>query len=167
MRRIPAIILVLSWGLWFGGLIVLFIAVSSLFQTLHERRDLAGTAAAQIFKLVNRYQIVLAAITLLSAFGCRPPGGSRITTAFLALLAAAVVSLVVVVWLAFKIELIHLNGDVHSPEFARLHGLSMGLSALECLFLLLAGVLLPMVIVPPPHATEPKVPRPVSKGSFM
>ena len=146
MWRIPSILLVLAWGLWFGGLIMLFIAVSSLFSEFPAHHEIAGQGAAHIFRIFNRYQIVLAAVTLLAAFACRPSGGSWATNVLLTALAAAVMALVWSVWLASKIEAIRLHGDTHSAEFAHLHGWSMGLSSLESLFLLAAGFVVPIVV---------------------
>src|SRR5580700_7149702 len=89
MRRISTICLVVSWGLWFGGLIVLFLAVSALFKAFPERHDIAGQGAANVFRVFNIYQGGLSAVVLLAALWCRPSGGSRTHNALLMMLAVA------------------------------------------------------------------------------
>lgn len=147
MRRISTICLVLSWGLWFGGLIVLFLAVSALFKAFPDRHDIAGKGAAQIFRIFNIYQGILAAIVLVAALFSRPAGGSRASNALLLMLAVATATaFFVALWLTPQIERLRLEGFTHTPEFSRLHGLSMGLSFVESLFLLAAGLVLPAVV---------------------
>ena len=75
MRRLFGMIVLLAWGLWLGGLVTLFMAVTTLFATLD--RHTAGVGAAHIFRLFNQYQLAFAAAALLATFFWRPASGRR------------------------------------------------------------------------------------------
>jgi hypothetical protein len=121
MQRLLAAVVTIAWALWFGGVVMLLLAVSSLFHTfVHEptvealapfgvsteaaavpnsplRRVLAGSAAGGVFHRFERYQLAVAAVALLATFGWRLTGGGppRLKTALFALLALATVAAVV------------------------------------------------------------------------
>ena len=140
MRRFFAILVSLAWGLWFGGLVLLFLAVQSLFVTFADRHDLAGAAASGIFRRCNVYQLVLAGVALATT----PIGrAGRARTALLALFScAAAGALVVAFVLTPRIEAMRGTDLVHSAQFRQLHGLSMLVYSLEVLLLLFAGILM-------------------------
>src|SRR5262245_47150597 len=66
MSKTLAAVAFLAWSLWFGGLIALFIFVQTLFR---QDRAIAVEAAPQMFQVFERYQLLLAAMLLLSFFG--------------------------------------------------------------------------------------------------
>jgi hypothetical protein len=145
MRRILPIIILLAWGLWLGGMIALFIAISSLFSALAARHDLAGLGASRIFRNFNFYQLAVAAITLLAvAFHST---SSRNKVALVGLLAVAMgAALVISLRLTPLIERMRLASMTHSPQFSKLHGISMAMYAMEALLVFIAGFLLPGVL---------------------
>src|SRR5438270_153189 len=63
LDQLIKIMLVLSWALWFGGLIALFVFVVTLF---HNNREIAVQAAPQLFVAFERYHLILAGIALLA-----------------------------------------------------------------------------------------------------
>lgn len=167
MQRLAAVLTIavtLAWALWFGGLITLFLAVTSLFDTFAPDRYLAGTAAAGIFRRFEFYQLVLAAVAVVAAALWRASDGAAAPlrrTLVLALLASAAgMALVSMFAVSNRIENLRQNKLTDTPEFRRLHGLSMTVYSAEALTLLAAGVFLPgaygwrgyaVVFRPPDH----------------
>lgn len=178
MQRLLAAVVTVAWALWFGGVVMLLLAVSSIFQTFDTgptvealapfgvssdpavvaqhsplRRVLAGAAASGVFHRFERYQLIVAAIALLAAFGWRLASPSRLKTALFALLALATLAAVATTAAitprveAIRVEALGRGQDVkqspRSAEFAKLHGLSMAVYSAEALTLLLAGLVLP------------------------
>jgi hypothetical protein len=144
MRRALLTFLLLIWGLWFGGLIVLFIAVQVLFSTFAERHDLAGQGAARIFHAFNAYQLGLAAAALIVTFVWRVVGPPKLKTTLFALFAIATVgACAITIYFAPQIELLQHQGLATSTQFRKLHGLSMAVYAGEVVSLLIAGIILP------------------------
>ncbi|HZL36877.1 MAG TPA: DUF4149 domain-containing protein [Tepidisphaeraceae bacterium] len=141
MNRFLQTLVTLAWGVWFGGLVVLFLAVGSIFQTFADRHDLAGQAASGIFRVFNGYRLGVAAAALLATFLWRLAGRSRAKVAAFALFAlgalAAVYSAAV---LTPKIERLRVDGQTHASTFDRLHGLSMSVYLAETIFVLGAGI---------------------------
>jgi hypothetical protein len=141
-----AIIVTLAWGLWFGGLITLFLAVTSLFETFAPDRHLAGTAAAGLFRRFEFYQLVLAAVAVVAAALWRASDWAaplRRTFVLVLLALAAGTALVSTFAVSNRIENLRENKLTDTPEFRRLHGLSMTVYSAEALTLLVAGLLLP------------------------
>ena len=150
MRRILSIVVSLIISLWLGGLVMMFIAVPTLFQTFAAARPVAGNAAAGIFHAFERYQLVLAAIGLIATFGWRLISGKRAaklkTVAFTLLSLATVAAVSSTVFITPKIDAMRLHGETYGPTFGRLHGISMSLYFSESILLLIAAVLLPSII---------------------
>ena len=80
--RLLAIVLMLAWALWFGGLITLFILVLVLFKT---DRPTALQAAPRMFVTFGRYQLILGASGLISSFAWRITVRSKWITAMFAI----------------------------------------------------------------------------------
>ena len=147
--RLLAIVLTLAWALWFGGLITLFLAVTSLFTTFDTDRSLAGTAAAGIFRRFESYQLVLAAVALVTAAtwrASRPPRPRSNTVVLVFLALAAVVAVSSTFAVSRRIEKLRRQSLTATPEFRRLHGVSMGLYTGEAALLLAAGLALPSAV---------------------
>jgi hypothetical protein len=157
-----AVAVTLAWALWFGGLITLFLAVTSLFDTFAPDRHVAGTAAAGIFRRFEFYQLALAAVAVVAAALWRASDGAaapyRRTLVLILLALAGGMALVSKFAVSNRIENLRENKLTDTPEFRRLHGLSMTVYSGEALTLLVAGLLLPcaygwrgsMVVFRPP-----------------
>lgn len=146
MHRLLHTFVTLVWGLWFGGLIVLFMAVSSLFSTFSAEREAAGRAAAHIFRVFNAYQLALAAAALLATVAWRLVGPPRLTTSLFTLFALATVAACLnTMYFAPQIERLQAQGLAHSAQFGKLHATSMVTYVAETFFIFLAGLLLPSV----------------------
>ena len=178
MQRLLAAVVTVAWASWFGGVVMLLLAVSSIFHTFQKgptvealtpfgvsteaavaptsplHNVLAGAAASGVFHHFERYQLILAAVSLLAAFGWRlvgPPRGFK--TVLFSLLALATVAAVTSTALltpkveAIRVEALRRGQDVsQSPrkaEFGKLHGVSMAVYTSQAALLLLAGLLLP------------------------
>lgn len=140
MRRLLSILVMLVWGLWFGGLVALFIAVTALFHALD--RHTAGIGAARIFRVFNQYQLALAAAGLLATFFWRVAGPPKLKFSLFMLLGLATLdACAIVFWIAPKIASLQAQGLTDSPQFAQAHGISMAVYLAEVLVLLVAGIL--------------------------
>jgi len=145
MRRLLSILITLLWGLWFGGLVTLFIAVTSIFAALPGHRDLAGQAAAHVFRVFNIFQLSLAAAALLATFAWRLKTGpaAPVTAVFSLFAAATVGACVITLYIAPEIGRLQHMGLAATPRFAQMHGASMIVYLAETLALLIAGIFLP------------------------
>jgi hypothetical protein len=150
MSRIIAIITMLAWALWFGGMIALMIFVIRLFNT---SRDVGIVTAPILFRSFANYQIAIGL--------CACGGGT-----FLCLLtrrnAHAVLSLLLILVLAaaivvrgwtYEMESLRARGQSSGGRFAMLHHRSSMLYSTEAILLLIAGVGW-MLTFPPPRRAE-------------
>ena len=141
MQRTLYTLLSIVWGLWFGGLILLFMAVQSLFTTFSDRHDLAGQGAQQIFHLFDKYQLGLAAASLLVTFIWRLISvKTGKTTLFVGYTLATIGAIVIAMVISPKIIALQAQGLTHTPQFAKMHGLSMMVYLAETVVLLLTGI---------------------------
>jgi hypothetical protein len=137
----------LIWSLWLGGLIALFIAVTSLFGTFAADHTLAGVAASGIFWRFNRYQLVLAALALIGSFAWRVASGKTSVTVLFSCFALASFAAIIVAGIIIpRLESLRLEHLTQTPEFAKLHGISMLIYLAEVLCLLIGGLILPTLI---------------------
>jgi len=137
-------IIQLIWGLWLGGLVMLFFAVQALFDTFPQRHDIAGQGASAIFHVFGYFHLALAAAALLLIFGWRMMGPGRFKIAMFVLFAlAAVAAVYVTAVLTPHLEQLRQAGATQSEKFRQLHGLSMGIFLIETLLVFIAGLLLP------------------------
>ncbi len=141
MKTIIATAATLAWGLWFGGVISLFIFVQKLFSIDH---DLGAQAAPHLFMLFARYQIGLAAAALVATFFWRQATPSRSVTALFILLTIAFAgALFSGYYVTPHLEELRLSAQIHDPQFRRLHAMSMVTYMTEAAALLFAGCTLP------------------------
>ena len=148
-RRLLLVVLTLAWALWFGGIITLFLAVTSLFATFAPERTLAGTAAAGIFRRFEVYRLVLAPITVVAAAALRAsksPAARSKTVVLVLLILAAVIALVSTFAVSRRIETLRTQGLTSTSEFRRLHGTSMAMYTAEAAVLVAAGLALPTAV---------------------
>lgn len=140
-------LLTLIWSLWLGGLIALFIAVTSLFDTFADDHHLAGIAASGIFGRFNRYQLVLAALALIGSFAWRVGSGkSSVTVLFTCFALASFAAIMIAGIITPRLESLRLENQTHTPEFTRLHGIAMLIYLAEVVFLFIGGLILPSLI---------------------
>jgi len=143
MARFLYTLLSIIWSLWFGGLILLFLAVQSLFDTFADRHDIAGQGAQHIFHLFDRYQLTLAALALILTFIWRiisPRTGK--TWLFVGFSLATIGAVVIAAIISPKIVLMSAQGLSHTHEFLKLHGISMAVYLAETVVLLITGLLM-------------------------
>jgi hypothetical protein len=132
------------WGVWFGGLIMLLLAVTSLFQTFALDHTIAGQAASGIFRQFNVLRLGLAAAALLLTAGAWMRDRSKLKlTVFVLFALATVAAFCSSAVLTPRLEHLRLEELTHSAEFARLHGISMGVYLIETLLVFAAGLILP------------------------
>ncbi|MDB5297934.1 MAG: hypothetical protein JWO31_3917 [Phycisphaerales bacterium] len=124
MNRVLSVLLSLAWAVWVGGLVGVFLAVTSLNRTFVDDRDAFGRAASGVFAAFERVQLGLAAATLLLTFLWRLRGGAaRLKTALFVLLALSSVAAVVGTTVVTpKLDRLRLAGTRKWLEFMSLHG---------------------------------------------
>jgi hypothetical protein len=147
MRYFLSALVSLAWALWFGGLIAIFLVVTQVSHTFATRRDIFGEAGSGIFMMFERYQLVVGAVALVSAFALRLLGPSRTGTTLFCLLAlAAVGGVVSPLSITPKVEAMRVAGHTDAPEFKKLHGMSMMVYSADAVILLIAGMVLPAAL---------------------
>jgi hypothetical protein len=140
MRYALCLIVTLAWGLWFGGLMMLFFAVGHLFRV---NRPTAVIAAPEIFIVFERYQILLAAVALLtSAIWRLTTPRAALTVLFFLFALASVGTVVETAAIAPRMHAIRRAGESSGPDFRRLHGYSMIVYTAQTAMLLAAGFVL-------------------------
>jgi hypothetical protein len=146
MRSLISSLFVIVWGLWFGGMIMLFIAVMRMFA-VDPSRELAIRANPVLFHVFERYQLVLAGIALVLIFAWILLRRSGVKIAmFVVLVIASLAASVSSVWITPRIDRLQAEQRTRTPEFRRAHGQSMGVYTLSALMLLVSGMLLPVAI---------------------
>jgi hypothetical protein len=138
MVRFCQFLALLAWSLWLGGLVLLFLIVQTLFAA--EPRDTFIEVAPRIFLAFERYQLLLAGLALLGTFAWRLASPTPALGALFSLLAAATVgALTSSLYITPHLEDLRLRAQLQTPQFARLHGLSMLVYSAQVLLLAAAG----------------------------
>lgn len=149
MHRILSTILLLAWGLWFGAIVMVFVTVTSLFSTLADRQ-VAGAAAAGVFKRFEMIELVAAAVAVVAAFLLRSrPRPKPPVVALLLLIGAAAGALYTGFVLTPEIDT--LRGDPQrtaSDYFQSLHRLASAVYVVKAALLLATGLFLPRFLSP-------------------
>ena len=147
MTRALSTLVTLAWALWFGGMVMLFVALGSIFTTPGFERETAGRFAAGLFPVFERMQLVLAAVGLAGTFAWWLASRSRAKLALFALLALATVAGVIATTMVTpRVEALRVQGQRGTPEFERLHRLSSRVYMAGAAALLLAGLVLPAAV---------------------
>jgi glucan phosphoethanolaminetransferase (alkaline phosphatase superfamily) len=148
MHRLLSTIVVLAWGLWFGAIVMVFVTVTSLFSTFADQRQIAGMAAAGVFRRFELFELILAPLGFFAALLLRGRSGRWSTTLVAVLLAlAAVGASASHFYLTPRIDELRRQGVASSSdEFKKLHGQSSMVYASQAVVLLAAGLLLPGAI---------------------
>lgn len=144
MRRTLSTLLLLFWAFWFGGLLFLVFAVTALFS---HGIELGAAAAPVVFVRFEKYHLVLAAVCMVLCILLVQTSRRRDWHGiFICLVIGCVTALITSQILVPRINALHVQGMVHTPEFSRLHGLASASYSIEFLVLLIAGLLLPRAI---------------------
>jgi hypothetical protein len=148
----------LAWALWLGGMIALFVFVTTLFN---GDRAVAMQAAPRMFVVFQKYQLILAAIALAATVGCRIAAPSKsIVAVFVFFAAAACSAAAVSIWILPRMEQLRSLGESSSPQFGRLHGESMMLYLAEMVLLLIGGIILMLAMRAPQPERSPRTAGP-------
>jgi len=144
LRKLAASLACIAWGLWFGGLGALFLFATRLFA---EDRPTALRAAPILFLSFERYQLFIAAAALLATVLWRVLGaGVRVTLLFSLLAIATVPAALGPIFITSRMEQLRRQGQSSSPQFMKLHGISMITYTGQTLILLAAGLSLPWIL---------------------
>jgi hypothetical protein len=148
MRYFLSGLLVTAWGLWFGGLVSLFLSINRLFESMHLKyRDVFDVVAPQQFVMAERFGLVVGALALLSAFGLRVLAPGKGTTwGVVVLMAAAAIEVARPLLISRRMLPMIQPGQPPSSEFMKLHGIYMGLGSIEAVILLIAAFSLPAMM---------------------
>jgi hypothetical protein len=149
MHRLLSTIVVLAWGLWFGAIVMVVVTVTSLFSTFADQRQVAGAAAAGVFRRFEVFELLLAPVGFLAALLLRGRSAARWSATLLAALLglAAVGASASHFYLTPRIDDLRRQGVPSSSEqFKSLHGQSSMVYASQAFVLLAAGLLLPATI---------------------
>jgi hypothetical protein len=147
MTRLLATLVAIAWALWFGGMIMLFVALGSIFTTPGIDRATAGEVAAGLFPKFERMQLIFAAACLLGTFGWWIAARSRAKLALFALFGLATVAAVIETTLITpKIETLRVQGQRGTAEFDRMHRISSRVYLSGAMVLLVGGLVLPSAI---------------------
>src|SRR4051794_7141824 len=115
MRYGLALLVGLVWGLWFGGLVTLFLSISYLFKM---DRPAAVQAAPRIFDAFATYQILLAAVAVVGAAVWRLTTPRAVLTAMFSLFAiAAIGAVIIAAVITPRMQKLRIAGESHGPEF--------------------------------------------------
>ena len=148
MRYFLSGLLTAAWGLWFGGLVGLFVFINRLFQSMQgEYREVFDVVAPHQFTMAERFGLVAGALALLATFGLQLLLRRRETTwLFVVLAFAAMIEVARPALISRRmLPMIH-PGQPPSPEFVRLHGIYMAAGSIEAVILLIAAFALPAVM---------------------
>jgi hypothetical protein len=127
------------WSLWFGGIMGLFLSVQVLFH--QTDRPIFLASAPKLFIAFERYQLFLAVAAVLLAFIRRLISPLSHLTALCILFSLATIGAIIEPTLITpRIEALRIQGATHTPEFLRLHGLSMCVYVTVAILLLVAGI---------------------------
>jgi hypothetical protein len=140
MKNFFATVTCLTWGLWFGGLISLFIFVTALFRWNH---DMAVQTAPHLFAAFEPYQIGLAVVALVSAIAWRRSARRGLIVMIALFVLTAAGSIVSPVLLTSRMHALLVAGNTKSDEFKQLHGESMIVYTFDTGCLLIVGLMLP------------------------
>jgi hypothetical protein len=131
----------ICWALWFGGLMALFIFVQVLFHQTPEDNFLIS--APKLFFAFEKYQLCLAGLVILGAIVWRAVSATpRLLTVLLLFLIASVGAILETALITPKIDAMRQAGQTHTPEFMRIHGLSMLVYMSMEIVLMIAGIFL-------------------------
>jgi uncharacterized membrane protein len=145
MRYLAATLAVLATALWLGGLVALFLFAPAVFKAFGpEDRAIAGKATSTMFVVFARYQLAFAGVALIAAFlGYLQRRTGLLIALFVCFAIATVGAVANNVLVIPPMESLRLAGESSTPQFRKLHGVSMAVSLGITLAVTAAAVLLP------------------------
>jgi hypothetical protein len=145
MRYLAAALAVLATALWLGGLFALFLFAPAIFKAFGpEDRITAGKATSTMFVVFAKYQLVLAGVALIAAFlGYLQRRTGLLIALFVCFAIATVGAVANNVLVIPPMESLRLNGESTSPQFKKLHGISMAVSLGITIAVAAAALILP------------------------
>jgi hypothetical protein len=147
MTRLFSTIVSLACALWLGGMVMLFVALGTIFTTRGYDRETAGAFASRLFPTFERMQLVFAAIALLATAGWWLRSRTPLKMVLFVLFAVATVLAVVeTTMITPKVEAMRIAGERGTPAFDRMHTISSRVYMSSAVILLIASVLLPFAI---------------------
>ena len=164
MARLISTLVSLVLSLWLGGIVFLFIGVSTLFRAFpRPASDVAPQAAPALFHVWERYQLTLAAVALVSAFAWYViVRTKRLVVLFLLLTLASAGGVVSTTLITPRIDPMREAGQSSTAEFRALHARSMQCYVAQAA-LLLVSVLMTSWMSGAPDA-QAAVPRTRDSG---
>ncbi len=138
MRTVLSYVISLCTALWLGGLVMLFIALMSVFK---HNRGLGGQVGPILFSKFEPYQLALAVIAIACTIAWRMYACSRAKKMLLAsLLGAAVIAVINYTYITPQIiDLWNTPREDSAERFAQLHQTSRHLYTGTTVLVLLAG----------------------------
>ncbi len=148
MRQIVGSIVLVTWAMWLGSVVAIAIFIQALFVAMPHDKSLAGDVAAGIFAMFGRYQLIAACVAVVAAFAWRIRVGSSRTLMllFVLLMIASGGAAAFSGMMTPQLNRMRANGESQTPQFRRLHGLSMVTGAGEAAVLLAIGFVLPSAL---------------------
>ena len=146
MHRVLSTLLGLAWGLWFGAIMMVFLAVTSLFTTFADQRAVAGAAAAGIFRRFEVLQVAAGGVALLATIvlWLRASRARRTRTFLMAVVIAAAGAIVSATVITPQIDALRRAGEPSSSaRFKSLHRKASTVYSIQAALLLTTGLLLP------------------------
>ena len=145
MRWFGQTLALVAWSCWLGGIVCLFITLQTLFQT--QPRETFVLVAPPIILSFERYVLLLAGLALVGTFLWRLAGPTRgINGVFTLLAIAAVAAVISTTFITPRLEMLRQNDLTQTPQFKKLHGISMAVYCAQALLLLAAGAVLPIAM---------------------
>jgi Domain of unknown function (DUF4149) len=140
MRYVLLLLVWISWALWLGATMAVFVFALNLF---HTHPAIAAEANSAMFVVFGSYEMILAGIALL-ATGLLLISFPKKATALLVLclVLAAGMSLTSGMGFTPRMEVLRVQGQSHSEEFRRLHKKCMLAMTMQIGMLLVCGSLL-------------------------
>jgi hypothetical protein len=130
----------MAWGLWFGGLATMFVVTRATFR---ESYELGRTANPIMFRAFEPYILVVAGVATVSALAWVWFSRSKLLKGVVVLL---VLSAAASAYAHYGASLPMSRMSASTPEWKKLHGLSMALFASQAGLLAIAGLMLPAAV---------------------
>ncbi len=140
-RLLLSRIVLISWGLFFGANLAVFVIMLALFR---ELPGVAGQAGGTIFTAYERLALLVGAVLLIGLATLRLRfKRAAATLAFVLIGLASLTVMASSLWVTPRINQMRLEKQTTTPAFRSLHGRSMLLFSGQALLLLITGLILP------------------------
>ena len=140
MRTTLSTLTTIAWALWFGGLATMFVVTRATFR---ESYDLGRSANPIMFRAFEPYILVVAGVAIVAGVAWLLFSRSKLLNVAMVLLVLAAAASA---YAHYGASLPMPQLQASTPEWKKLHGLSMGLYATQAGLLAIAGLILPAAI---------------------